>query len=1510
MANTTDQINVAITADPSGLVSGFQQATASTDQLGSSMQSFMAQGRALDDMLATQAKSLDDVANRQKAYSDALRTGLLSQSEYAAATKTLQGEAGKLFDQFGKAAPSINAATTATQGLITVTAGAQREIGVLAGELARGNTAQFEKSLITLTRQTGLLQAAMSPAGAAVGAFVAVLGGIVGAIVEAADEEDAFNKALILTGGYAQLTTEQLTQQVTVIGQATGQYSAAQEALTKLAASGKLTGTTLENAAQGVVAFAQLTGKSIDDSVKEFEKIGDSSIPQLLKLNDTYHFLNGSIVDQISALEQQGDTIDAARLKEDAFADAMIDRAADYNATLSGFAGLWRDVKSGIDGAWNSAKDFLSTASSQAFQQAMTVALGPLLGPIYAQQQAARDADAASAKAHAAATREESAANQVLSDFLAQSNAALDSQTVSLDKQVAVYGKGHVGAVQFTIDQQLQAAASKLSGQALIDATNEILDHGDQALAAAQKLDQLVAAHKRHGDAAKQDAALARELDAAMDSLEETVTSLAAQMSGPAEAAEARYLATLTKLQNEAEKAAIAGGDVNQILDEWQQGEENAAAALERTLEQLDRQNDFLGKMAEQWREDERLVGLDGDAHQVMEDVIKAETEARNLYYQGLRDSPELLDSERAAVIAGSTAHHQFMTTVEQSRQVQQQFVQTFVSGFNSLADTIGQFFSGQLNGWTDFGSKLVDIAKQIVGSIISQFAKLAVINPILNAVFGGTAGFSLLPTLGNAVAGLGGGGAAAAAGGASGGGDLFGTASGGISLFNAGKTIWDGFSTGYSNFLYGSQYNPASANFMGPPVAGQQFGPQYGGYASGFGQALGIAGGVYAGYNEYNRAGGGVAGLAGGAAYGVGTYVVGAGLSSAAAGTGAMAGLGALGPIGWIALAAMLIDMASGGKLFGTAGKVVGGNQTVSTGPGGIDISSVITTKGQHALFGGSYWKEHNVATDPAVQQAWDNYFDGVTSGLKIYATQWGAAVPQLLASTFQQTFDKHGNVTGSTTTIGGHTYSGDTVQQYQQRYVDENELTVLDEFDSKLDATIDKYRGNVDVLTGLVAGLSNAETMFKAGENFLALGSDQTLSSLLKLASGMQQVGETIDQTIARIEQAQAQYDQFVGQFKPAPTFASDFQATLAGIDAQMNQNIATANALARAAGAEGASETDLTNIHKYAAQQFAQAVAQLKASANSLAASLGYALPNNLDDINSEISELEAKANSGGHALSGFGDAMHTVAQRAIDAMNLMLGDLSPYNDQQKLALALQGQQAGTVTPQQVLEIGRRLYATGSDYTALFNQVMSIGDHTQHGGTGAGSSGGGGGGLSASDQQRLNDLKQQRDQMEAQQRHADALKLAQQVADLAASTGESIDQALKDVGIEDIGPFMKDLGLSNSKDFYDLITKLEKNTDSAGDNTQQIASRLDLTNTLLTQIRDGTTGAAAGENHGGHAMPTRGDMDRNTQALNDNTDSNRELARSGGGIGGPGQIPGSRSTRGSDANLQRVR
>jgi len=79
-----------------------------------------------------------------------------------------------------------------------------------------------------------------------------------------------------------------------------------------------------------------------------------------------------------------------------------------------------------------------------------------------------------------------------------------------------------------------------------------------------------------------------------------------------------------------------------------------------------------------------------------------------------------------------------------------------------------------------------------------------------------------------------------------------------GFSLFSpsswldAGKSLFSGFSNGFSSLWGGSAFNPSSGNFVGPPIEGQQFEPQFGGYASSFQQLIGVLGGVAAGFSRF----------------------------------------------------------------------------------------------------------------------------------------------------------------------------------------------------------------------------------------------------------------------------------------------------------------------------------------------------------------------------------------------------------------------------------------------------------------------------------------------------------------------------------------------------------------------------------------------------------------------------------------------------------------------------------
>jgi hypothetical protein len=437
------------------------------------------------------------------------------------------------------------------------------------------------------------------------------------------------------------------------------------------------------------------------------------------------------------------------------------------------------------------------------------------------------------------------------------------------------------------------------------------------------------------------------------------------------------------------------------------------------------------------------------------------------------------------------------------------------------------------------------------------------------------------------------------------------------------------------------------------------------------------------------------------------------------------------------------------------------------------------------------------------------------------------------------------------------GQTYS-DTQQQFEERLNAENMLAVLGTFDKGLDAAVNQFRGNADQLLAVTQALAQGETMMQGGTTFLALGADQSLSSLLKLAEGSQQFGESIDQTLARIEQAQAQYDQFVAQFKPATNYVDDFEKALSDINTAMLANIKQANALAVAAGAAGASEKDLASIHQYAAQQAAAAITALEASAQQLSFSLGLTTVGSLDQVNQEIQQLQAKAGQGGSAVQNFGNAIQQVSQKAVDAMNLLLGDLSPLNDQQKLQTALQGLRAGTATQDEVLQIGRRLYASSQQYTDLFNMVQSMGGHAA-GGTGGGGVSVGGGGLSAADSEKLAALLKEQQQLQASAQLQQYQTLAQQVAEIASAKGEDWQKVLTDMG-DNISDFEKGLGMTDAQTAA-YIAQLQSQKDDNGQNTASIVAVLNQILQALGGTPSAGTPGTSPPTAPGHAGPRAG-------------------------------------------------
>lgn len=299
-----------------------------------------------------------------------------------------------------------------------------------------------------------------------------------------------------------------------------------------------------------------------------------------------------------------------------------------------------------------------------------------------------------------------------------------------------------------------------------------------------------------------------------------------------------------------------------------------------------------------------------------------------------------------------------------------------------------------------------------------------------------------------------------------------------------------------------------------------------------------------------------------------------------------------------------------------------------------------------------------------------------------------------------------------------------------------------------------------------------------------------------------------------------------QFLGEF------GSDLNNSLVEIEREYRNNIRTANELARAAGMSGAAVQELSRIELIAARRRAEAIRLTMESAMENASELGLT---ELSQLDAQIAALQDSSGQLTDTIGGVSDAFDAAAQRAKDTIDLLIGDLSPLRDQEKLQIALEGLRAGTVSADQVLQIGRRLYASGADYRTLFDQVLAIQQNAPLPNQG-GSVGGGGGPAPVSPElQALLDRRDEimRDQA-AQQARTNALTLVEQVAELADAQALSFEEVAANLGIN-----LADLAEKLGVDQDTLTQMLDRQAEEAAEQREAVLEIPDRFDTAVAPI-----------------------------------------------------------------------
>lgn len=255
----------------------------------------------------------------------------------------------------------LDTAAKSTHALGLKSAMARREIGVLIGELARGNFGALRGSGITLANRAGWIDKLFSARGLAVGGLVggvaAAVYGLSKAYLEGQKESEEFNKQLILTGNYAGKTTGQLNEMAkSLAGNGVTQHDAA-GVLAQVVGSGAFTGPAVDMVSRTAARMQQAVGQSVDETVRQFKRLQDDPVNAAKELDKTIHFLTATQLEQIRVLGEQGRTTDAAKIAMSAYSEEMNKRMTDVHDNLGWVERAWNSLGDAAKWAWDRMLD-------------------------------------------------------------------------------------------------------------------------------------------------------------------------------------------------------------------------------------------------------------------------------------------------------------------------------------------------------------------------------------------------------------------------------------------------------------------------------------------------------------------------------------------------------------------------------------------------------------------------------------------------------------------------------------------------------------------------------------------------------------------------------------------------------------------------------------------------------------------------------------------------------------------------------------------------------------------------------------------------------------------------------------------------------------------------------------------------------------------------------------------------------------------------------------------------
>lgn len=183
------------------------------------------------------------------------------------------------------------------------------------------------------------------------------------------EEAVKYSRALIMTGNFAGTTAGQMADMAARMKEINGSQGASAEALATLASTGAIAGANLEKFGTVAVDAQRVLGQSVEDTAKQFAALGKDPLKALRAVGDQYGFVSTETYRAVKAAQEQGRTIDAASIAQNAYAAGIVNQKEKVYAVLSWWERGWINISKAAKSAWDDVVNFASGREAGPEQQ-------------------------------------------------------------------------------------------------------------------------------------------------------------------------------------------------------------------------------------------------------------------------------------------------------------------------------------------------------------------------------------------------------------------------------------------------------------------------------------------------------------------------------------------------------------------------------------------------------------------------------------------------------------------------------------------------------------------------------------------------------------------------------------------------------------------------------------------------------------------------------------------------------------------------------------------------------------------------------------------------------------------------------------------------------------------------------------------------------------------------------------------------------------------------------------